>query len=232
MDDPPVSQAEIDAAIQRDHAEARKYRAEADQALAAARKLDIEAAASRILLDREQDKRDRELNGFDKHHVYLFAGAVDDTSSSKCVHELNHWHRLQPDCDIEIVFNSPGGNVFAGMALYDYIQELRRAGHKITTSTRGMAASMGGILLQAGDVRVMGAESFILIHEISTFAGGKIGDIEDTVELLKKMEDRVLEIFASRSKLSKAKLKANWRRKDWWIDSEEALRVGLVDEVR
>lgn len=221
----PAEEARTAAEERAQLAEARKFEAEASV-------FEAQATAARILADREVDKRERELHAFEHQRIFTFIGQVDEAACAKCVAELNHWHQLDPECDIEILFNSPGGSVFAGMALYDYIQEMRRRGHKITTSTRGMAASMGGILLQAGDIRVMGAEAYILIHEISAHAGGKIGDIEDTVELLKKMEERVLEIFASRSALTKAKLKANWRRKDWWIDSTEALKLGLVDEVR
>jgi ATP-dependent Clp endopeptidase proteolytic subunit ClpP len=206
-------------------AEARKFNSEALHA-------EVEAAAAQILLDREQEKRDRELAVFHRQHVYLFSGAVDGATVDKCIAELNYWHRTAPECAIEIVFTSPGGSVIHGMALYDYIQELRRAGHYITTATRGWAASMGGILLQAGDNRVMGAEAYILIHEVASFAAGKIGEIEDELALLKKMSDRVVQIFASRSKLTPQRIRNGWRRKDWWIDSTEAFKLGLVDEVR
>jgi len=68
------------------------------------------------------------------------------------------------------------------MALYDYVRGLRRQGHHVTTSSLGYAASMAGILLQVGDKRIMGAESWLLIHEGSFGAVGSVGQVEDTVE--------------------------------------------------
>lgn len=206
-------------------AEVRKFNAEALEA-------ETQTAASQILLDRETEKRAKELTGFDRQRVYLFHSAVDGNTVANCIKELNHWHRVDPGCAIEVQFLSPGGNVIHGMALYDYLQELRRSGHHLTTSTRGYAASMGGILLQAGDVRVMGAEAYILIHEVASFAAGKIGEIEDELALLKMMSERVISIFASRSHLTKQKIRSGWRRKDWWLDSTESLKLGLVDEIR
>lgn len=222
----------LDAESAKFAAEVAKLAAEADEARARAQQAAVRLEVERISAEREQEKRRRELAAFERQHIFLFTEPVRADSCARCVHELNHWRQTAPGCDIEIMFDSPGGSVFDGLALFDYIQETRRAGHHVTTSTRGMASSMAGILLQAGDRRVMGAEAWILIHEISTLAGGKIGEIEDEVELVKKIQERVLDIFAERSNLSKATLRRRWRRRDWWIDSSEALRLGLVDEVR
>jgi ATP-dependent protease ClpP protease subunit len=89
----------------------------------------------------------------------------------------------------------------------------------------------------------MGREARVLIHEVSTAAIGKIGEIEDQVTLVHGMQDRVLSIFADRAAqagvngtasepITKARLKRGWSRTDWWLDSDECLRLGIVDEVR
>ena len=213
-------------------AEAAKQGAETRKANAEAEVAEAQAVAARILADRETEKRQHELSGAEHQRVYLFNDAVADASVHKCMAELRHWNRIDSGCDVEICFNSPGGSVFAGMELFDYIQELRRSGHRITTATRGMAASMAGILLQAGDIRVMGAESYVLIHDIATWTSGKTGDIEDELELLKKMTTRVVDIFAARSTLSKAAIRKGFTRKDWWLSSTDCLRNGFVDEIR
>lgn len=166
------------------------------------------------------------------HHLYPFNAEVDDQSVIRCIERLSYWSRTEPGCDIEIVFNSPGGSVTDGLALYDFIQELRRQGHNITTHTRGYAASMAGILLQAGDVRVMGKEAWVLIHEVSFSAIGKIGEVEDTTEWVKKIQKRIVAIFAERSKLTARQIERRWKRKDWWLSSDECKKLGLVDEVR
>ena len=91
---------------------------------------------------------------------------------------------------------------------------------------------MAGILLQAGTTRAMGSEAWLLIHEISFSAVGKIGEVEDTTEWVKRICKRVVKIFADRSKLSAAQIEKRWKRQDWWISSDDCLKWGLVDEVR
>ena len=145
---------------------------------------------------------------------------------------LTEWSRVDPKCSIEIVFSSPGGSIIDGFELFDFIQELRAKGHKITTGSLGMAASMAGILLQAGDVRWIGHQSWVMIHRAAFGAIGKTYEVEDEVKLVKRIEERILNIFTSRSKLTKQKLKKNWDRKDWWIDADECVELGLVDEIR
>jgi ATP-dependent Clp endopeptidase proteolytic subunit ClpP len=133
---------------------------------------------------------------------------------------------------MEIVFSSPGGSIIDGFELFDFIQELRGKGHKMTTGSLGMAASMAGILLMAGDVRWMGHQAWVMIHRAAFGAIGKTFEIEDEVKYVKRIEERCLGIFTSRSKLTKQKIKRNWDRKDWWIDADECLAMGLVDEIR
>lgn len=236
-----LTKEEIDAQVAKDIAEAEKSKAEAEkirnEAEEARYKANIARHAARakeIELEALEDKRERYVNNDDHRHVYRFSGAVNDAQVTDCMDKLSHWDRTCPGCDITIVFMSPGGNVISGMALYDYIRVLSSKGHHITTICSGYAASMAGILLQAGDTRVCGAESYILIHEISAATMGKIGDIEDQVAFYKMIGERVLNIFVTRSggKLSKRVMKKNWTRKDWWIDSDEALKLGIVDEVR
>lgn len=182
---------------------------------------------------RQVERVEKETLAADKfHQVYVFDTPVMDGSVSACIKQLTTWMRNNPASEIEIIFNSPGGSIVAGMALFDFIQMLRIKGHKVTTTALGMAASMAGILLQAGDVRVMGKESYLLIHEASFGAIGKVGEVEDTVALIKMMLTRVKNIFAARSHLSAKQIENRWRRKDWWLDSDEALKLGFVDEVR
>jgi ATP-dependent Clp protease protease subunit len=232
------------AEIERAQAEAEKFRAEGRAATltarSAARKSIAEAEEIELKLgklkhdaDRENEKRRDELAGHRYHHVYMFKGSVDDSSAQKCMDQLTLWLRQDDEpTDIEILFNSPGGSVTAGLALWDHIQFIRSAGYKVTTSTIGMAASMAGILLQAGDVRIMGKESWLLIHEASFGAQGSFGEVEDTVKWIERIQGRILDIFATRSNLTKAQIKRRWTRTDWWISSDEALSLGLVDEVR
>lgn len=220
-------------------AEARKADAEAAKAVAEARKLAAEAAEKEsFLVERHMaqevaERNFRETMAANKfHHLYHFTSSVSESSVRACMDQLNIWRRIEPGCPIEIVFTSPGGGVIDGLVLFDYLQLLRREGHAISTGAFGMAASMAGILLQAGDVRWMGKEAWVLLHEGSFGAVGTVAQVEDTVEWVKKIEKRILDIFAARSKVSRAFISSHWRRKDWWLSSEECLRYGFVDEVR
>ena len=211
-----------------------KTLAEARVAKAAAKTAEFALVAAGYVADKATETRIKELASDAHHHVYHFKGAVDSSTVDKCWDQLSVWDRSEDPSEIELIFYSPGGSVMAGMALFDRILELREKGWVFTTNVRGYAASMAGILLQAGDVRVCGPESYILIHEISSGAIGKIGELEDEVEFMKMVQERVWDIFVERSggKVSKARLKAMVRRKDFWIDSTKALKLGIVDAIR
>ena len=180
LNDPEIKEAlkaKFLAEAEKHSAEAESFRAETEL-----EKLNIEF--SKIGLAAKKRDEAESLAQDKYHQVFVFDSEVNKTSVDYCIKQLNIWMRNQPGCSIEIVFDSPGGSVIAGLALYDFIQQVREAGHPVTTSAIGMAASMAGILLQAGDVRIMGKECWLLIHEISTLAVGKIGEIEDEVHLL------------------------------------------------
>ena len=220
-------------------AEARRADAEAGRASAEGRRFAAEAAQAEAALveaqirQRKAERAERdELSANRFYHLYHFADQISSTSVRSCIDQLNLWHRQEPGCPMEVVFTSPGGGVIDGMVLFDYLQVLRREGHHITTGALGMAASMAGILLQAGDVRWMGREAWVLLHEGSFGAVGTVAQVEDTVEWVKKIQQRILGIFAERAKVSRSFIKARWRRKDWWLASDECLKYGFVDEVR
>jgi ATP-dependent Clp endopeptidase proteolytic subunit ClpP len=231
-------------------AEREAFLAQAAEHAANARNVDIERVrcelaleAERVELERVRYKRSKELASNEHHHVYNFASAVDSKTAAHCMQVLQDWQRMDAQSEhgptpLTIVFNSPGGSVIDGLALFDFIQQVRRAGHHVTTSALGMAASMAGILLQAGDHRVMAKESWVLIHQVSASAMGSFGEMADRLSWLDKVQERILDIFANRAQASNAEkpvtrrtIARNWERTDWWIDSDEALKLGLVDEV-
>ena len=207
-------------------------RAKTTVSLAAAEVEHLKVEGAHVELRALQRAEKLELSKDKYHHLYQFYTEVNDLSVDGCMEMLSYWSRTEPGCAMEIVFNSPGGSVLAGLALFDFIRALRSEGHHVTTHTLGYAASMAGILLQAGDKRVMGQEAWVLIHEISFGAVGKIGEIEDTTEWVKKMQKRILNIFAERSKLTVAQIEKKWKRTDWWLSSDECLKAGLIDEIR
>ena len=229
--------------LDRFSAEAEKHRAEARKFVAEALAAEHDAAISALALERETEKRDRERHADDyKDRTYRFLSGVDEGSVKGCIAKLDAWHRDDPKCAMTIIFDSPGGAVIPGFHLFDHILGLRADGHHVTTQTRGYAASMGGILLQAGDTRVMGRNAHLMLHEVSFGAQGKIGDVEDWVDFAKLLWNRALDIFAERcagaeaetatKRLTRRQLDTRSRRTNWWIPADLALAYGLVDEVR
>lgn len=213
-------------------ANANKAKAEASKADLEGENLQQQNRLVKIAADAASREEEDHLAGDRFHHLYNFGDSVSAGSVKACIAQLTQWMRKNPKCDIEIVFNSPGGSIVDGMALYDFIQLLKDNGHNVTTSALGMAASMAGILLQAGTKRVMGRQAWLMIHEASFGSYGKIGEVEDTVEWVKKVQERIIDIFAERSNLTKTQIRKNWLRKDWWLSADDALKHGFVDELR
>ena len=223
---------EIAADIELKEAETALKAAEAVKVNAEAKKAQFEAHESELKYLDARKKFDRASADDEMNHLYRFSGSVGEASVKKCMSKLTEWSRLSPKCDMEIVFSSPGGSIIDGFELFDFIQDLRSRKHKITTGSLGMAASMAGILLQAGDRRWIGHQCWMMIHRAAFGAIGKTYEVEDEVKLVKRIEERCVDIFVSRSKLTRLKVKRNWDRKDWWIDADQCLEYGLVDEIR
>jgi ATP-dependent Clp endopeptidase proteolytic subunit ClpP len=198
------------------------------------RKAAGEASYGELIFHRAQREERATLSDWKFQHTYNFVGQVASSTVQTCIDRLNSWTVTDPGCDITIIFNSPGGSVIDGMALFDFIRFIRGMGHKVTIIALGYAASMAGILLQAGDVRVMAKGSWLLIHEVAFATSGKIGEIEDMYKFGERLKEQAADIFIERSggKLTREILAHNWTRKDWWLSPAEALDLGLVDEIR
>lgn len=219
-------------------AQAKREAAEARKVLADAKASEARARLEQIHLERQEEERNEELVSDEYLHVFRFASAVGEASVAICMQTLERWARLdaaseEKPGDVEVVFTSPGGSVLHGMALFDYLRSLSRRGYRVVTTDLGYSASMAGILLQAGDWRRIGAESYLHIHEISTGAIGKVSEIKDEVKFADKITDRVVNIFVSRSdgKLTAPKLRKMFERQEAWFSADEALKYGLVDEI-
>lgn len=166
-----------------------------------------------------------------KNGVYVFHSGVDDESCRECIADLDHLSRRDGPVPIRVIFTSPGGSVFAGLGLFDFIQELRRRGHHVTTEAMGWSASMGAVLLQAGDKRVLHSSGWVMIHEPSSGAIGKVSELTDEAELLKRLHRWHCELLAERSSLTAEEIATRCDRRDWWLNADEAESYGVVDEV-
>lgn len=226
MADPTPRSPDLDAA------EAEKYRAEARKFTAEATKAEHDAAIRALELDKARRQREEDLAANKYYHVYRFDTGVDSKSVDSCMNQLEIWHRLDPTCEVTVVWDSPGGSVTDGLHLLDYLRDYSARGHRLTSKTMGVAASMAGILaVVVGDNRVMGREAVIMLHEPSFGAMGKLSDVVDRTTWVKATTKRIAKMIAARSKLSPTAVMRMMERKETWLDSDAALKHGLVDEV-
>lgn len=210
-------------------AEAAKMRAEAKQA-------QYEAEIQKINRDRVLRQEKFDLLGDFYHHVYYFDSDVTQKSVNACMRTLEAWHRQNPTCDMEIKITSYGGSVIHGMSLVDQLTgfSLRGGGtHQVTIRVLGAAASMAAIILQTADIRLMGREAYLLVHEPSGAAEGTHGDLKDTLKWFDLISERIAQLFVNRSsgKISLEDFQALWQRRDVWLDSTESLSYGFVDAI-
>jgi len=131
--------------------------------------------------------------------------------------------------DIQIYINSPGGSVYAGLGIYDTMQYI---GCDVSTICTGMAASMGAVILCAGQngKRTALKHSRVMIHQPMGGVGGQASDIEITAKEIKKLKDELYNIIAEHSGQPIEKVWEDSDR-DFWLTSEEAKNYGMIDEV-
>jgi ATP-dependent Clp endopeptidase proteolytic subunit ClpP len=200
------------AATENEKAERAKF-------LVEKKNLDLE---NRILLRREAIVQSRTL---------VFSGEVEQEEVNDAVEYLRDLRAASLD-PITVVLNSPGGDVFFGLLLFDILQEMRADGIEVTVKVKGLAASMGSVLAQAGDIRIASRNSWYMIHEPASFILGKAGDIKREAKLLEELHKQLCAIIAERSTLSAAEVARRSRDKDWWLPAPDAWRLGFFDEVR
>jgi ATP-dependent Clp protease protease subunit len=131
--------------------------------------------------------------------------------------------------DIQIYLNTPGGSVYAGLGIYDTMQYISS---DVATICTGMAASMGAVLLCAGEKgkRTALKHSRVLIHQPMGGAQGQASDIEITAREIQKLKKELYDIIAEKSGQTHKKI---WKDadRDYWMTSEEAKTYGMIDEV-
>lgn len=198
---------------------------------ARARRDNLESDAQEISNISLKHQLDSQLAGPEYQLVYTFYNPVINVTVVDAIQTLDRWSHKSPGMPIEIIFCSPGGTVSDGFALYDFIQELRGRGHKITTKCIGMAASMGAILMQAGDERVMTRNAFMMVHEVSSGREGSLAELSDHIKMVERFQAKGLDILTERAGLTRDELAERWRRTDWYLDAEEALNLGFIDRI-
>ena len=161
--------------------------------------------------------------------VVFLGGMVDQETANLVVAQLVHLESDNPDKDIHLYINSPGGSVYDGMAIYDTMQFIRP---DVQTICYGVAMSMGSLLLAGGAAgkRMTLPNSRILIHQPSGGFQGQSSDIEIHAREVLALRARVDEIYAKHTNQAVERVHADMDR-DRFFTGEEALAYGLVDRV-
>lgn len=174
----------------------------------------------------------KQLNALSENfNEYMFYNPVVEQTTLRAMVEMGMWSRQRPNEPMTVTFNSPGGYVTDGFTLFDFLRDLASKGHPITTKCMGIAASMGAILMQAGDERVMTPNAFLMIHEVSGGGEGKVSELEEITAVTKQFQKRGLKILAERSTMTEAAIAKRWRKRDWYMSADEALKAGFIDRI-
>lgn len=164
-----------------------------------------------------------------KERIVILGGAVDDWSANIIVAQLLFLASEDPDRDINLYINSPGGSVDSGLAIYDTMQYISP---KVSTICIGLAASMGAVLLTAGasGKRASLPHSRIMIHQPLGGAQGQASDIEITAREIVKIKSILYEILGSHTGKTVEEIERDADR-DYWLSASEAQAYGLIDRV-
>jgi len=165
-----------------------------------------------------------------KERTVVLAGDVE-LAQMKATTKLLLYLGAQNKDPIRVILNSPGGEVYVGLLLFVTLKELVRRKIEVIVEVRGLAASTGAIILQAGSKRVASRYSRFLIHEVSSISWGKASEQEEQVKELLKVNDMLAGILAERTGKSMEEIEKIWKKTDYWMSAQEALKFGLVDEV-
>lgn len=175
--------------------------------------------------ERSYDIYSRLLND----RIVFLSDEVNDVTASLVVAQLLYLEAQDPDKDISLYINSPGGSISAGMAIYDTMNFIKC---DVSTICVGMAASMGAFLLAAGaeGKRFALPNSEIMIHQPLGGAQGQASDIKIQAEHIIKIRKKLNEILAKRTGKSIDEIERDTDR-DNWLDADAAKEYGLIDKV-
>lgn len=161
--------------------------------------------------------------------IVFLTGEVNDVSADLVIAQLLHLEGKDPDKDISLYINSPGGSVTAGMGIFDTMNYIKC---DVSTICVGFAASMGAFLLSAGakGKRYSLPNSEIMIHQPSGGSQGQASDIAIAAEHILKVKKRMNRILAENCNQPIEKIEKDVDR-DYYMDAEEALKYGIVDKI-
>lgn len=165
-----------------------------------------------------------------RDRIIFLGTAIDDAVANSMIAQMLFLESDDPDREINLYINSPGGSTYAGLGIYDTMQHIRP---KVNTLCVGMAASMGAVLLAGGTgVRYALPNARVMIHQpwVQGGIGGQVTDVEIHARELLNTKERITAILARHTGQPAEKVRADCER-DYWLSAEEARQYGLVEQV-
>ncbi len=164
-----------------------------------------------------------------RERIIFLGTPIDDTVANSIVAQLLFLDAEDPEKDIQLYINSPGGSVYAGMAIYDTMQQIRP---DVVTICYGLSASMGAFLLASGAAgkRMSLPDSRIMIHQPLGGAQGQAIDIEIQAREILYIKDKLNQLLARHTGQALERIEADTER-DFFMSAEEAKNYGLIDQV-
>ena len=164
-----------------------------------------------------------------KDRIIFLGGEIDDDVANTIVAQLLFLEMEDPDADICLYINSPGGSITAGMAIYDTMQYIKP---QVRTVCIGMAASMGAFLLMAGEKgkRCALPNSEVMIHQPLGGAQGQATDVQIRAEWLLKTKEKMIRMKAEMTGQPEEVIRRDLER-DHFLSAQEALEYGIIDEI-
>ncbi len=164
-----------------------------------------------------------------KERIIFIGTPIDDTIANLVVAQLLYLQSEDATKDVSIYINSPGGSIYAGLAIYDTMQYLKP---DVATYCVGMAMSMGAVLLAAGTKgkRYCLPNSTVLIHQPLGGAEGQAADIEITAKEILRLRNSIYEILAKHTGQTIERIKTDSDR-NFYMSAEQAVEYGIVDEL-
>ncbi len=164
-----------------------------------------------------------------KDRIIFLGGEIDDDVANTVVAQMLFLEMEDPDADISIYINSPGGSITAGMAIYDTMQYIKP---QVRTVCIGMAASMGAFLLMAGQKgkRCALPNSEVMIHQPLGGAQGQATDVQIRAEWLLKTKEKMIQLKAEMTGQDIETIRRDTER-DHFMSAQEALEYGIIDEI-
>lgn len=164
-----------------------------------------------------------------KERIIFLGGPIDDLAANSVIAQLLLLDHEDSKKDIKLYLNTPGGSVTAGLAIYDTIQHVKAP---VSTICVGIAASMGAVLLAAGQKgkRYVLPNAEVMLHQVMGGVEGQAVEIEITARHILKIKERLNQMLVKHTGQKMDKIERDTDR-DYWLTAQEAKEYGLVDEV-